>query len=220
MGTYILLTTMKISAILSTSLLALGLTSAAHAITFTPSPADLNDLDHDKAVKWGISYSLPSGHTITGATLTITNINNWAIENDALFIHLLNETINGVSFLNDNTAGLSDYFGNTDTSTNKKITTFTDDNEYYNRGWRNPSETFTYTFTSTQLGWLNSFAADNGKFALGFDPDCHYYNDGVCLTITTGPSNGSTVPDTGSSVLLMGASLIGLAALRRRCAAR
>lgn len=211
---------MKITTILASSLFAFGLTSAASAITFTPSPADLNDLDHDKAVKWGISYSIPSGQTITSATLTITNINNWAIETDALFIHLLNENINGVSFLNDNTAGLSDYFGNSDSATNKKLTTFTDDNETYRYGrWQNPSETFTYTFTSTQLDWLNAFAAD-GKFALGFDPDCHYFNDGVSLVITTGSSNGLTVPDTGSSVILMGASLIGLAALRRRCAAR
>jgi len=55
---------------------------------------------------------------------------------------------------------------------------------------------------------LNSFAAD-GLFGLAFDPDCHYWNDGVQLTIN------AEVPEP-ATLLLFGLGTLGLAAYRRR----
>ena len=40
--------------------------------------------------------------------------------------------------------------------------------------------------------------------------------NGVSTTITTGPGPGASIPDTGSTALLLGAGLLGLAAIRRK----
>ena len=45
-------------------------------------------------------------------------------------------------------------------------------------------QTLTYHFTSDELSMLQQYSAD-GRFALGFDPHCHFYNDGVSLKVTT-----------------------------------
>lgn len=49
-------------------------------------------------------------------------------------------------------------------------------------------------------------------FGLGFDPDCHFYNDGVKFTIET-----AKVPESGAATLaLLGAALVGVTALHRK----
>jgi len=50
-------------------------------------------------------------------------------------------------------------------------------------------------------------------FGLGFDPDCHFYNNGVTFTVETSPYS---VPDTGATLALLGSCLAGLAAARRK----
>ena len=45
---------------------------------------------------------------------------------------------------------------------------------------------------------------------LGFGPDCHFYDSGVTLSITTG-----SVPDNGSTLLVLGCGLLALAGFRR-----
>ncbi len=65
-------------------------------------------------------------------------------------------------------------------------------------------------FTSANLGVLSNFLnADYGTpnhLGLGFDPNCHYYDYGVCLKITTGPQ----VPDSGATMIMLGAGLLAL----------
>jgi hypothetical protein len=51
--------------------------------------------------------------------------------------------------------------------------------------------TWTYTFTPAQLAALRSDVANGNNVALGFDPDCHFFNNGVQLTLST-PDNGNT----------------------------
>src|SRR6185436_4034356 len=82
------------------------------AITFTPSPADLGDLDHHAATTWGINWSLPAGQEITAAKLTFKNIWDWQKEFDQLYIHLLDNPKSGVTVNTDNTADnvFADYF--------------------------------------------------------------------------------------------------------------
>lgn len=190
------------------ALLSVASLSAA-TFTFTPNPADLNDLDHHHATTWGINWNaVPAGHTITGAKLTIKQIWDWKVENDALFIRLLDDPKSGVRTYADNTNDnvISDYFS----GQGQHLLTWSDPNGGNNGA---NATNLVYNFTATNLLTLSSYLADptalnRVAFGFAFDPDCHYYNNGVEFEITT---TASSVPDAGSSVVLLGTVLLGLA---------
>jgi len=70
------------------------------------------------------------------------------------------------------------------------------------------AKTLTYDFTPEQIAALNNYILSGGEFALGFDPDCHYYNRGVRLDLVTVPE--------ASAALTFAAGLAGLIAYRRK----
>lgn len=187
----------------------MALVAQADTFTFKPSDADIGDLDHHYAYTWGISWNLPAGTQITGATLSIKNIWDWkAGERDQLYIDLLDNTSTGIKTYLDNTNDnvLSDYFAGKGTA----LTIFEDD-----KGGVARNNNFAYNFTSGQLTTLTNYITNGhtiGKadFGISFDPDCHYFNDGITLTITT-----SRVPDGGLTVALFGLGLLALSRLRR-----
>jgi hypothetical protein len=177
-----------------------AIAASADSITFHPTPDNLWDLDHYQYYTWGIDWNIPTGEYVSSATLAIDNLNNWVVEDgDILYIHLLNDPPSGVHQYNDNQGG-GDAFSGQGTL----LTTFTDDDVA-----PNPAEDFSYSFTSSQIDALTNYAA-NGRFGLGFDPDCHYYNDGISLTIQT-----AAVPEPATALLM---TLIGtvVLAVRRR----
>jgi hypothetical protein len=73
--------------------------------------------------------------------------------------------------------------------------------------------TWTYTFTPAQLTALRADIGNGENFALGFDPDCHFFNNGVQLAIAT---RENSTPDTGSTLGMFGttAGLMLLASAR------
>lgn len=171
----------------------------AGADVFTPDPADLLDMEHGHFYIWGINWSVPTGETIVGASLFFDNIRNWDDSTNDLWVHLFDTAPLGTGQYTDSDPAEDDEFA-TEPGTLLE--------HYVNLPAT--AQDITYTFSDSELLALKGYVAD-GLFGLGFDPDCHFYNDGVSLTIET-----QTVPLPGA-LLLGGLGLSSaVAALRRR----
>lgn len=59
---------------------------------------------------------------------------------------------------------------------------------------------------------LFAYITNGANFAIGFDPDCHFFNDDIKLELTTGPA---TAPEP-TTLAPPGTGLAGLYARRRR----
>jgi hypothetical protein len=67
---------------------------------------------------------------------------------------------------------------------------------------------------------LEDYIINDGLFGFGFDPDCHYYNDGISLLITTTfkeYDNPVPEPVTGLGVIAGLSGLAGYIRKRRIC---
>lgn len=193
--------------------LLLGASASAFAgfYSYSPSPPDLYDLPHSNYFSWGISWSAPSGEEITDATLFIKSLNNWTWENgDTLFIRLLDNPAVGVTTFSDtdSTNGHPPAYDNW-SGQGALIDAYHDYNE-------NVPVDKTYRFSSLGLVPTLKSYASNGVFGLGFDPDCHYYNCGITLTIQA--REIPPVPEpAGLTALAAGLmSLAGLVSRRRK----
>ncbi len=178
--------------------LAAIVSGAANAATFTFQPSDkkLDNLDHYYAYSWGLKWNVPQGEKIVGATLTIKDIWNWKKEENILYVNLLDNPSNGVKKFWDNQGG-GNYFKNQ----GPLIGTWSD-------LVGGKSRNFDLKFDLGEAGLidkLNDYAKD-GKFGFGFDPDCHFYNKGVELQLTTA-SEAVPEPATMAGLVMAGAAL-------------
>jgi len=182
------------------------LVSGATATTHTFSAGDLDDLDHYDSYTWCIEWSVPEGEKIVGASLSFDNIRNWNSRSNDLYVRLVDEGLSGGSqvsgfpalrrFWDGQASG--DYFAGL--------------GGILLNHWEdlpNTAQDITYLFDADELDALIAYSED-GKFWLTFDPDCHFWNDGVSFTIETAHT---PIP---APVLLLGTGLIGLAGFRRR----
>ena len=221
----------------------------SNSFVYVPPTADLQDLDHHNAYMWTLS-GLQTAQPYIGATLTISNINNWDLTKNILFMHLFDTALttpaaggsvvsgsgnNILTTFTDATGDpvtvLSDAFGPSSlatnplvkqgTTTNVMLGTYVDGSfsgagtvidgvtvPNYQTGTFTPPaspnqpQTVTYNFTPSQLAALNSYitgagAGDAGRISLGFDSDCHFFNDGITLTLTSVPEPGTAVAGLG-----------------------
>ena len=177
----------------------------ADTLTFTPTPADLNDLDHHMVYTWKVSnVTLPQGQSITGARITIKNIANWDSGPNRLFIHLLdNAKTSGVaSFMDDpnssntNVSIIDDFVDTRNhNQSNWLVANGTADTFLTSQTFTTTPVNFVYNFTTAQLNALFSYFSIGGNFALGFDPDCHFFNDGIKFEIFTAGNPPTPTPE-------------------------
>jgi len=177
------------------------------------------DLDHHMAYTWRIGGVNLAGKSITSATLTFHNISNWDRNPNMLFIHLLDTARNaGVGSFQDAPANqvpvtdINDDFAGARYLNNPLVAPGTANTFLTQQSFTMTPTDFVYTFTADQLNILSTYFLNGSDIAFGFDPDCHFWNNGITFSFTTAP----TATPEPATLALLGTGLAGLYYRRRR----
>jgi PEP-CTERM motif len=216
--------------LLLAALVLIGLPAVASAdtVTFQAPATGANqglggakqfDLDHHMAYTWRIGGVDLTGKSITSATLTFRNIRNWDSNKNMLFIHLLDTAKNaGVGSFQDAPAtqvpviDINDDFAGQRYLNNPLVAAGTGNTFLTQQSFSTTGTDFVYTFTADQLKVLSTYFLNGSDIAFGFDPDCHFWNDGISFSFTTAP----TATPEPATLALLGTGLAGMYYRRKR----
>jgi hypothetical protein len=209
-------------------LLGLPATAFADTLTFQAPATAANaangspnqfDLDHHSAYTWRIDNINLNNQKIAGATLTFRNMSNWDTNPNMLFIHLLDSArFSNVSSFID-AAGtpvlaqdIQDNFAGALFNTNPLVAIGTGNTYLTSHSFTTTATTYVYTFTTAQVQALTAYIANGSNIAFGFDPDCHFWNNGITFQLQTTPHS---VPEP-TTLALLGSGIGGFLLRRRR----
>ena len=195
---------------LAAAVLSLPAAALAGTVTLVPTPPDLYDLDHSRYYLWGPTIQADlSEQTITAATLRFDDIRNHDNSSNVLYVHLLDSAPDGVTTYWDGQGGGDNLAG-----MGIELVTYTN--------LPSSSQDLIYELDLLELATLNEYLGADDDIALGFDPDCHFYNRGVSLSLSydevpSVPPGEDGVPEPATMfAIAMGISGVGMYARRRR----
>jgi len=183
----------------------LSISGMAGATTFEWDLGDMYDLDHNYYYTWGEDdWAIPTGETIVSASVSFNDIRNYDSSPNDLWLGLLDTAPDGVNRYWDGATDGSYFESGAYSGTQITL-----------GHWENLpayAQDITYDFDTSEIGTLISYLENDAVFGLGFDPDCHFYNNGISFTVET---SGGPVPEP-TTMLLLGCGLAGLGFVRKR----
>src|ERR1700730_553865 len=194
--------------------------AAATTLSFQPNPVDLNGLDHHYSYSWRIDNINLSNISVTSATLTFANIANWDSNPNMLFVYLMDTaTQSGVNTFQDHPLNevpigdIVDHFAN-GAVIPSLITSSTAKTQLFQKSFTTTPTTYTYSFTTGQLATLTQYVNNGHDLAFGFDPECHFFNNGITfnMALTPVPEPAGLVPE---AILLAAATALVIRRRRR-----
>lgn len=190
--------------------------AALTTLSYSPEPSTLREMNGSSAYTWRLD-NLPSA-PITSASITFTGVSNAQGGSNRLFGHLLDSAKgSGVSSFVDNpnsrraVVDLTDDFANPrhHVASDWLVAPEADGTKLFGKSFGMTPESWTYTFTDTEVSKLNQYLSD-GSIAFGFDSDGHYFNEGITFNVRFGaviPPAASPIPEA-SAVLPLSLVLV------------
>jgi hypothetical protein len=187
-----------------------SLCTLAQATTVNLTTSLGTTLSGNDAYAVNVDPVLSASQYISSATISYNNVDLTVAGSTGhgyLYTDLLNKQTPGVTTRSDNDAP-GDYWATQYSGNNLAAL----GDEYFSKVGTTLS--WNIVLTTSELTELNSYLS-SGSFNIGIDPDCHFTVGSITFTYTVATAS---VPDTSTTLFLLGSALLGLEVVRRKFA--